>query len=56
MAASATTRAVTRSRRRRFTMGRRFESAGPLTYVFLLIAVISLVNFLVVRRIRSAET
>jgi cellobiose transport system permease protein len=36
MAASATTRGNTRSRRRRFPMARRFESAGPLTYVFLL--------------------
>jgi cellobiose transport system permease protein len=35
--------AAARSRRRRLTMSRRFESAGPLTYVFLLlIAILSI--------------
>ncbi len=34
---------ATKSRRRRLTMNRRFESAGPLTYVFLLlIAILSI--------------
>ena len=42
MAATATVKARTRSRGRRFTMARRFESAGPFTYLFLLgVAIIS---------------
>ena len=36
MASVATSKPSTRSRRRRMTMTRRFESAGPLTYLFLL--------------------
>jgi cellobiose transport system permease protein len=36
VAAVASTKAGTRSRRRRMTLGRRFESAGPLTYILLL--------------------
>ena len=42
MAAVASTKASARSRRRRLTLSRRFESAGPLTYVLLLgVAIIS---------------
>jgi cellobiose transport system permease protein len=43
VAAVASTKAGTRSRRRRMTLGRRFESAGPLTYILLLgVAIISI--------------
>jgi cellobiose transport system permease protein len=42
MAAVASTKPSTRSRRRRLRLTRRFESAGPFTYIFLLLfAVIS---------------
>jgi cellobiose transport system permease protein len=43
VAAVASTKAGTRGRRRRITLGRRFESAGPLTYILLLgVAIISI--------------
>ena len=42
MAAIATSKTSTRSRRRRMTLSRRFESAGPFTYLFLLgVAILS---------------
>ena len=42
MAAVATPKPSTRGRRRRMTLSRRFESAGPFTYLFLLgVAVLS---------------
>ena len=43
MAAVATSKATTGSRRRRMSLGRRFESAGPLTYILLLgVAILSI--------------
>src|SRR5262249_28201476 len=43
MATVATAKSSTRSRRRRMTMTRRFESAGPFTYLFLLgVAIVSI--------------
>jgi cellobiose transport system permease protein len=43
VAAVASTKTGTRTRRRRMSLGRRFESAGPLTYIFLLgVAIISI--------------
>jgi len=43
MAAVASTKATPQNRRRRRTMTRRFESAGPFTYLFLLgVAVLSI--------------
>jgi cellobiose transport system permease protein len=43
MATVASAKTGTRSRRRRMSLGRRFESAGPLTYILLLgVAIISI--------------
>jgi cellobiose transport system permease protein len=43
MAAVASAKTGTRRRKRRMSLGRRFESAGPLTYIFLLgVAIISI--------------
>jgi cellobiose transport system permease protein len=43
VATAASTKATTRKRKRRMTMSRRFESAGPLTYILLLgVAIISI--------------
>jgi cellobiose transport system permease protein len=43
VATVASTKTTTRKRKRRLTMSRRFESAGPLTYILLLgVAIISI--------------